>query len=78
MTLLTCMQQNKMNNYVYHIVYFCCTCLRSMQTASLRIISSKLSMRSNQGNILVVLVPHHALTLAHRLWSQIVTNFVVP
>ena len=32
----------------------CCTCLRSTQTASLRIISSKLSMRSNQGNTIAV------------------------
>ena len=32
----------------------CCTCLQSTRTASLRIISSKLSMRSNQGKIAAV------------------------
>ena len=33
---------------------FCCTCLQSTRTASLRIISSELSMRSNQGKIAAV------------------------
>ena len=83
MTLLTRMQQNKMNNYVYYFVYFCCTCLRSMQTASLRIIPSKLSMRSNHGNILVVTcVPSRAdpcaqTVVANRDQLRRAVNFAV-
>ena len=54
MTLLTRMQQNKTNNYVYYFVYFLLYRLRSTLTASLRIILSKLSIRSNQSNIAAV------------------------
>ena len=53
-TLPTRMQQNKTNNYVYYFVYFLLYRLRSTLTASLRIISSKLSIRSNQSNIAAV------------------------
>ena len=49
MTLLTWMQQNKMKNYVYYFVYFLLYLLAINANGI-----TPLSMRSNQGNILVV------------------------
>ena len=55
MTLLTRTQQNKTNNFIHYFVYFLLYVLAINADGIIPIISSKLSMRSNQGNIAVVI-----------------------
>lgn len=60
---------------------FCYTCSPSTSVISLRIILSKPSKRSNQGtydNFYYLLLADAMGLTCVRLWSQIVTNFVIP
>ena len=75
MTLVTRMQQNKTNGYVHYFLYFL---LYILAINAHGLISPKLSTDPVRVK-LPLLASFGLLTAtAHRLWSQVVSNFLVP